>query len=122
MSDHVVPFGPSGPDPERERRHLAYFNNPDNARRLADGAVAAWREEGRGFWAVSDLIEPDEHGDTTMAYIPLSKLAGYFDDEMRRGLERMVRTYDPRYQFVIAIEEEGKVSTYKVRFFSPQDN
>jgi hypothetical protein len=118
----VVPFGPSGPDPERERRHVAYFNNPENSRRLADGALAAWQEEGRGFFAISDLIKPDERGDTTMAYILLSRMDRFPNDEMRRDIERMVRSYDPRYQFVVAIEEEGKVSAYKVRIVNPTNN
>jgi hypothetical protein len=118
----VVPFGPSGPDPERERRHMAYLNSRENARRLADAARTAWRDEGRGFFAISDLIKPDEHGDTTMAYVPLSKMDRFPNDQMRRDIERMVRSYDPRYQFVVAIEEEGKVSAYKVRMVNPTNN
>jgi hypothetical protein len=111
-----------GSDPERERRHLAFINEADNAEAFAEASLEWWREVGRGFWATSDQMNENTDATTEFTYVPASEIGRFPDDQVRAKLEHMLRTYDPRYQVVLAIEDEGTVSLYKTRLVRPTAN
>jgi hypothetical protein len=118
----MVEYRRQGSDPERERRHLAFINNANNAEAFAEATLEWWREVGRGFWTTSDQMEENTDATTAFTYVPLSEIGRFPDDQVRAKLERMLRTYDPRYQVVFVIEEEGTVSLYKTRLVRPTSN
>ena len=113
-----------GGDREREQRHMAWLNRDDNAKCLAAGALTAYDEHGRGFWfAAQSYATLDETcttvldgpGFTPLIYVPQARIPRLPAGTNRDVVARMVATYDPARQVVVVIEEDGKLSAYKVR-------
>jgi hypothetical protein len=113
-----------GGDREREHRHLGWLNRADNAAILADGARAAYDDEGRGFWfAVKSYATLDETCTTILdgpdltplVYVPEARIPRLPAGTDRDVVARMVATYDPAVQVVVVIHDEGRISAYKVR-------
>ena len=101
-----------GGDAERERRHMSWLNTADNGARLETAAKAAYADQGRGFWHTTLGAAPDF---TRMAYITAAMIGQLPGGETRGVVARMVRTYNPARQAVVVIDDDGKLSAYKVR-------
>jgi hypothetical protein len=80
----------------------------------------AYQRSGRGFW----FAEWPEQPDATVA-LQYHDTAGLevLRGETRRAVSRMVREYDPSWQFVVVIaEQDDSIRAYKVGFVDPSGN
>jgi hypothetical protein len=96
------------------RRIMAWLRLDGNGVRLSAEAKRLYREDGRGFWLASEPANPSRQ-QTEVLWYRQDQTGLLPSDAHRRELERMVRTYDPRIQFVLVVMEDDDTFFAKIR-------
>lgn len=100
------------PAEARQGRHMAWLQV--NSGQLSAATSTVFAKFGRGFWLASEDV-PLEDGCTLMQYVVQADIGELPASRSREVVARMVATYDPDLQMVVALVERGATSAYMIR-------
>jgi hypothetical protein len=108
----------NGEDLEREARHHAWLQQPENANAIVLTSVEMVELHGRGYWATSLTDDPPRPVD----YRAAATLDDLPDGLVRSRLSVAVKTYNSRTEAVVVVEDDGVVSLYRLLTVRPEEN
>jgi hypothetical protein len=100
-------------NPHRDK-HRAFL--AANAATLSRETPPAYQRLGRGFWFVAEWLQPG------LQYHDVGGLES-LQGETRKAVARMLRAYDPAWQYVVVIsEEDDSIHAYTVGIVDPNQS